>query len=66
MKKVISRISVGTVFGLHQALKQMTYVNSETIYVTDENGDELVLELVENTLSDKSITYDIIIKGRKA
>jgi hypothetical protein len=59
MKRVIERIAVDNVPQMIEALKSMTYVtDSETVYVT-LNSDSVRLSLVEETLTDGSIVYNI-------
>jgi hypothetical protein len=59
MKKVISKLTASTAREMIEVLQTLCYANDhDTVYVTI-NSDAVRLSLVEETLSDGSLVYNI-------
>ncbi len=63
MQKIIARSAATTVSELIEALKDLTTgFDQDVVYVRGTTGESLHLSLIENILSDGSITHDIVIR----
>jgi hypothetical protein len=65
MKEVIERNSAFNVEDLIDVLKGMSVADPSTIYVQGPTGEHLRLALVEETLTDGSLVYHIVIQEAK-
>lgn len=61
MKKIIKQGKAGTVAELRDLLASMTLDNADTIYTRAGFRDDVRLQLEEETLTDGSVVYNILV-----
>jgi len=61
MQRIIAQRVVNTKAHLQEVLDQFVQDEADAIYITNADGEPVLIKLFEETLTDGSIVYNLVI-----